>query len=398
MKLNFYFQIFIIFLHTSIFLFFSNFYTKTDEYESEMDIDGSFPSSVVCGIPKEQWKMSKSSALPNIIKNTTIPMHSSSYDVLKYAHDADNLKSLKNFITETYIDDYTLVEMSFVGVTTESLIYFNNIFFATQYRCQSHKPQIEVIDKMYDYIMAAGLSSSYTYGHWVLDIIAPLSLIPVQIRQKFHIFLKKKENFHGEIAEIVGIKKENIHELKMTECVVGKHVYQFNPICCNSYHIKAYIELRNIMYQYYSLDNRPKADKYVLFNRHKGGRRQILNIDSVLSQLHISCPAKWEICYPFETVKETALFFNSIKFAIGAAGSENANSLFMQNNAVYCEITTSLEFPWVAYHMAASKVHYFVYRDPTIPHFAKNATLKIDFIDKLVNAGKAKLIELNQYP
>ena len=389
------------FFLTFLSLFFAIDNAKNSSYTAEIDYNGTFPYSIVLGMPTKYFQINKSSYLPNIIKNNTIPMNVHNINVQNYAHNVDNTKSLKTFITQTFIEDYVFVEMSFVGVTTESLIYFNNTFYATQFRCQSHVPDIKKLVGMYDYIMAAGLSSSYTYGHWVLDIIAPLSLIPVELRQKFHIFLKKQESFHSEIAEIVGINKEHIHELNMSEFVVGKHVYQFNPICCNSYHLKAYIELRKIMFNYFKLNERSlqyKADKYVLFNRHKGSRREILNIDFVLEQLSISCPANWVICYPLDTVKETALFFNSIKFAIGASGSENTNALFMQNNNVYCEITTSLEFPWVVYHMAASNVHYFVYRDQTIPHFAKNDTLNLNFIDILARAGKDKLIELNKYP
>ena len=274
------------------------------------------------------------------------------------------------------------------------MIFVNQTLYSTNYICQSGDIRPRECIGYYDYIIAAGLSSWFTYGHWILDILAPIALLPLELRSHFFICIGRKFAFHSQFLPILGINESNIIEIGSTQFALGKHVYQFVPCACNSFHMLAYYELRKLMLKYFNLIDAYKskpAYRYAFLNRYSNQGRHVNNPNEALEVLKEECPGPWEILFPSDNLKETALTFNSIKIVFAVSGSENTNALFMQPETIYCEITTKIHFPWCAFHITVSHTYYLTYNDDNIAHFGGSANLNLDIVRKLIKAGYQKL-------
>ena len=250
----------------------------------------------------------------------------------------------------------------------------------------------------YENIISFGHKGLGTFGHFLLDYIGPLMLIPKEIRDisVYPIAYRSLEKFFYEGLEMVGIKKEQIISLLPTDLVFGHRIYSIDPNPYMSTYSESFRMLRNNLFKKLQLPKKP-AFRIALYNRPKG-LRHIYNFDLILNLLKKEWPKiNFEVIPFYKSLFESALNYNEFKIIwIGCHGSAFGNFIFLQKESIPMEIHHAHFVPQSIAFSQALGLHHVIARDSKIKHMTAepiylNTTLVIQmFKSALLDSGFIK--------
>ena len=198
----------------------------------------------------------------------------------------------------------------------------------------------------YENVIALGHSHVYIYGHWFLDVLAPLALISDDIIKKSKIILQR--NFDGIVRETMLIFNKTMHDLIFMgrdQWLIAKNVYITNPPCHCQHIGRPWLNLHQRFYKFFRLDD-IIPDKYYFINRQKGNMRYIHNFDELLNETRLLHPSITFLVGPdlIASIEETGKIYSSMKFLFCPTGSNVYKDVFMKPKSVIVSALGSANF------------------------------------------------------
>ncbi|EAY18806.1 hypothetical protein TVAG_268390 [Trichomonas vaginalis G3] len=145
----------------------------------------------------------------------------------------------------------------------------------------------------YDSVIALGHLYVYSFGHFVNDVLAPLILIPKEVRDKSYILCFTSYFLARKFLPAFGLEKRFL-KLNRYQWVYANHVYVAdNPRTHVSHYGPAFKNLSILFKEKYNLMD-VKPDRYILSNR-KGKIRRVPNFKEVVKTVKTLFPQyNWE--------------------------------------------------------------------------------------------------------
>ena len=198
------------------------------------------------------------------------------------------------------------------------------------------------IEAYEDEVIAFGHKKIDIFGHFFLDVLVPLMLLPEEILHRAKIFFHHPKDFSIETLQIFGIKPSQFLAKDHYFGVWAKKAYVLVP----SPHINMFgwpiIKLSTHLMQHYGIEDLIATDYYIM-NR-KDGFRSIpqKNFDDIVSYFKTNHPGNnYKTFYCNGTVKETAIIWRTAKFVFAPTGSGNIGMMYMHKHcAVLCAHST----------------------------------------------------------
>ena len=194
-----------------------------------------------------------------------------------------------------------------------------------------------------DHLVAVGHRYNYKFGHWFLDGLFPLMLIPEDIKRKSMIVLQCVNYYIKETLTLQGIYEDQWLVLEDEEdWVFAKNLYVvYNPMPYLSHFSTAIVNFSRKFSLIYGL-NKIEARDFALSNREKFTRRYITNFNLFVLYVNIEFPKyKWiELKTTYASIRESAIDFARLKFLFIPTGSNMIPILFMKSGGMIVDMQT----------------------------------------------------------
>lgn len=123
-----------------------------------------------------------------------------------------------------------------------------------------------------DTVIALGHSHVHIYGHWIYDVLSPLTLFPDELIKKSYFLINRPRQLCVESLAVFGVDEEHIISVSYQDWVYAKNIYLLvDPLPHVSHFGIAFNRLTKRLHKYYRLDL-IKPEKHCLGNRMKGTR------------------------------------------------------------------------------------------------------------------------------
>ena len=234
------------------------------------------------------------------------------------------------------------------------------------------------------------------YGHCIHDLLAPIVLMPREVRERSYVIGDKTHHFVHDGLLQIGFRKEQILDLGEKEWFYAKKIHVINdwrPLSTLSGDC-----IKMLMKE---ISNNLQLDKidptnYGLTNRQKSSKgRSISNFKELSTEIKKQFSEYMWIFIPdnFSSYKDAAKTWASFRFIFMPTGSNGFKCMYMKINTVLC-IISSVKFDYYLNLFAISGQH-FVYWIPTdMPHYSKNA-YEININTCIEHLGKALYCDKN---
>jgi len=267
-----------------------------------------------------------------------------------------------------------LIVHSDLWININGAVFQNDQFFTSLPKIQLHmitKRTAIHFSRRFDSVIGFYHFGTRIYGHFFIDVLAPLTLLSKEIIQNSHYLFFHNVSYIHECLGIFNVSSDKIHVLKDTEFVFCNTVYMFSPWTHSFYGYIPYQRLREMFWNHFGLvKDSPKI--ILMFNR-KRGRRHILNFNHIVESLKTKYPHQsFQILPEYNSVAQTANLVNQARvFFIGFHGSCFVNILFMQEGTHFLEIATK-QRPAISMTMSqAININHIVAMMTYIDHFKK---------------------------
>ncbi|KAI5487155.1 glycosyltransferase family [Trichomonas vaginalis G3] len=207
----------------------------------------------------------------------------------------------------------------------------NDWFVATK------KPGEGKVIASYDKAIAVGRDSD-RYGHWILDYMGPLLLLPIDVILTHKILNIPNIPIAHEMLDFLGVPKENrIFRMKKYELIHCNSVYfPYRPLV-NADYIGYPIQLiRDFVHKHLNL-SQINQTKYAFYQRQ--ATRKIINFDQMVSTAKSSFPEyNWECLQDRQSLIECGKIWAAIKLMISGNGSHLFRCVCLKKGCVVVEI------------------------------------------------------------
>ncbi|EAX94479.1 hypothetical protein TVAG_458100 [Trichomonas vaginalis G3] len=239
-----------------------------------------------------------------------------------------------------------------------------------------------------------GHGNTKNFGHFVIDYLSPLMLVPEEFFNDCVVVVSKDTNrFAEDFLRAIGVQK--YISLEYDECVFAKrlcvsieprpHYGHFGPP------IQMLHQRLSKFYNLYAV----KPSKFVLLNRQ--GVRRISNIADIHSALKEKYPEyNWEIIKDnISPIEFYAKIFSSLRFCLTAQGSNMIKSIFMRPETTMVILGDSyVELSWMTF--LSIPIYAVIYLHKA-PHFSGEIHTEIPRCVKAVDAAVA-MIKNGKWP
>lgn len=189
----------------------------------------------------------------------------------------------------------------------------------------------------YENAIAVGRESN-RYGHWILDYMCPLLLLPENVIKTYTILNVPDIPIAHEMLNWLGVPKKNIvHRLMRHQLVFCRNVYfPYKPLVDANYIGYPVQLIRDLVFKTLKLDGINQT-KYCFYQRAK--KRVILNLNEMINMTKINFPEyPWETIPDGQSLTQCGKTWAAIKLIISGNGSHMFRCVCMQKGAVYIEI------------------------------------------------------------
>lgn len=200
----------------------------------------------------------------------------------------------------------------------------------------ARRPSSGVVVAQYDYAIAVGRESN-RYGHWILDYMCPLLLIPFDIIKTYKILNVPDIPIAHEMLDWLEVPKENrIIRKPSNQLIFCEHVYfPYKPLVEANYLGYPVQLIRELVFKHLKLNGIPQT-KYVFLQRK--ARRVVLNMDEIVALAKTTFPEyPWEYIPDSQSLAECGKTWAAIKLIISGNGSHMFRCVCMQKGCVAIE-------------------------------------------------------------
>lgn len=192
--------------------------------------------------------------------------------------------------------------------------------------------------KTVDNAICFGHEFVYQYGHWFMDYLAPLVLLPRNIIHTYKLLNVPNIPGAHETLDFLDVPRENRiapqHGTDLIYC--HRLYYAYNPLPQIAYYGCPLTEIKKLIHEKLGLDG-IKLTRYCCYNRN--ARRTILNFNEMVKSLKTNFPKyKWETIADHQSLVQCGKVFASIKLIISGNGSHFFRCFCMNKGAVAIEV------------------------------------------------------------
>ena len=210
----------------------------------------------------------------------------------------------------------------------------------------------------HEVILTGHLHSRFNFGHCLTDLIAPILLLPKDVRERSYVIGSPNISFPNELLRIIGFKDEQIIQLNETSWFYADKLHAFSqwrPLANINGDMN--VILNKVLIEKLNLSHITPT-KYTINNRK--GKRGIKNIDELLAAIQQRFPEKqWNVFYTYGgNISSYAYQYTEVKFLIAPVGSNVFNMVFMKPYTILC-IGSSERFDYYSVFFAVSSYHYY---------------------------------------
>ena len=227
-----------------------------------------------------------------------------------------------------------------------------------------------IVAHFHEVILTGHFHSRFNFGHCLTDLIAPILLLPEDVRERSYVIGSPHTSFPNEFLRIIGFKEQQIIILKNNSWFYADRLHAFSkwrPLANINGDMNVIIN--RVLIEKLNLSHIVPT-KYTINNRK--GKRGIKNVDELLKAIQEKHPDKeWNILYTFSgNISSYAYMYTEIKFLVAPVGSNLFNMGFMKPYTILC-IGSSQCFDFYSVFFAVSSYHYFYFFPvPGLNHFA----------------------------
>ena len=212
----------------------------------------------------------------------------------------------------------------------------------------------------HEVILTGHEHSRSNFGHCLTDLVAPILLLPKDVRERSYVIGSPWANFPNELLSIIGFKDEQIIKLPNNSWFYADRLHAFSqwrPLANINGDMN--VMLNKLLIERLNLSHITPT-KYTINNRK--GKRGIKNIDELLKAVQEKFPDKpWNVFYTYaENIRSYAYRYTEIKFLVAPVGSNLFNMVFMKPYTILC-IGSSQAFDYYTVFFAVSSYHYFYF-------------------------------------
>lgn len=240
----------------------------------------------------------------------------------------------------------------------------------------------------YENAIVFGHAYNYQYGHWFLDYLAPLMLLPLKIVKTYKLLNIPNIAGAHETLDFLGVPKEN----RIAPPGYGQLIhcdrlyYAWDPLPQTAYYGPPLKLIKKLVHDALGLDGIPTT-RYVCYNRE--ARRKILNFDQMVNSLKSNFPEyNWETIRDHMSLAECGKIFASIKLIISGNGSHYFRCFAMNKGSVAVEVLGIFHDISCMCALMSSGAHVISLQHPGINHAmwwgGANYNMEIDKIVKIV--------------
>lgn len=261
-----------------------------------------------------------------------------------------------------------------------------------------YKPRIGRIIESYKNVLVCGHEQCRIYGHFVLDLMSPLMLIPEEIKQKCLLLAPVCPFDVSEFIRFAGFENRTIF-LKRREWIFAENIYfLMNPRPHGEYQSACLYNLSIAIKKYFNVD-KVNPDS-IGFHKREGTVRVISNIDELINSSSQVWKNEKFISVPdhFNTIKETALYYSQLKVLVAVAGSNLLNCMFMKEGTTLIEVMGQIWNSHITSPILVFNMYLVIISEPRL-HHKKPTQIPVDFHDVKVALEAAFYVMANKtYP
>lgn len=190
------------------------------------------------------------------------------------------------------------------------------------------------IAEILPYVCVFGHKMSVNFGHFILDYLTPLMLVPESDKHYFYLVLPKIEKFAKEFLHALGFTPSKIIVIKGNQWVFANRLLVAHHPRPHLIHFGPPVKLLSKkLKNFYNLDKIP-ATKYVLMNRE--GSRKIKNFDELVDAVKAKYnDIDWDVCVDkSESIEKVSKIWASIKMICTGPGSNCYKGVFMKEKSI----------------------------------------------------------------
>ncbi|OHT08768.1 hypothetical protein TRFO_22688 [Tritrichomonas foetus] len=280
----------------------------------------------------------------------------------------------KLFETSNITHQIILSNIQNVFVTNKCDVYFNHViyqFCRVYYESLMEIPYIPSNITYLDHVLHVYMTWPFSFGKFLFNTLSILSLYPSDILKKSKIILYEVNPYINESLSTFGISPDQyIVTTHAEEIFYAHNLYSIANHHCNHVNPVSFQKLREHFVRVYDLDKTPP--KHFAMMTRLGKSNELMNYQDVLEVIKGNySEIDWIIDQELNSVKETVLFYNSLKLLFTCTSSDIALSLLMQKATVVCEIHGAFFEPLFLHVSAYVGHHHIIARIPNMPNRKK---------------------------
>ncbi|EAX93358.1 hypothetical protein TVAG_496800 [Trichomonas vaginalis G3] len=252
----------------------------------------------------------------------------------KVINYAQKLSTTYAVLQNKYVNSWSLI-------CDGKYIYIMEDYWAYRYDLKQYQ---HTLVGTYENVIAIGDRHADEYGHFFIDVLAPLMCIPRDIWKYSKIVVKGNNPYCTELLLSLNFTVSQILYLKEGEWILAKNLHTtLYPPSYFRHPGTAYRNLSIYLKQAFGVYD-IKPTRYVLMNRDKNQKRRISNLDGIKTMLSVLYPdILWgDLRDLYPDIRSSAVSYASIKFLFGITGSNLIRTFFMHPKTVV--VSCQLDF------------------------------------------------------
>ena len=243
-----------------------------------------------------------------------------------------------------------------------SFVDIENVQILKQFRSVQPAPLISE----YSSVIGFGHLNVFIYGHWIDDVLSPLTLFPEDIIKNSY-FLVNTNKYWRETLPIFGINQDQVICLKEPSYIYASNFFTVVDPLPHMAHfggcmkkvimkMKIYYNLIDAIPEYYYISNREKT-------------RSLTNIFEIVKAAQETYP-EYNIMYVTDpyNLNDAAKLWSSARFIFMPTGSNFYKEMFMQKGAVACVgLGDAMDYS-LGFIAVLTEIHLLYFRIPGMRH------------------------------
>lgn len=190
----------------------------------------------------------------------------------------------------------------------------------------------------YENAICFGHEFVFQYGHWFMDYLAPLMLLPLEVIRTYKLLNIPDMQGAHETLDFLDVPRANRIPVQrpgeLIHCERLYYAYYPMPHIC--YYGRPLTNIKKMIHEKLGLDGINQT-KYCGYNRKS--RRMILNFKEMMNSLQKNFPEySWEVIEDHLSLVECGKIFAAIKLIISGNGSHYFRCFCMNKGAVAIEV------------------------------------------------------------